>query len=231
MQDIGFDIISDLNLTETDSFEWNDKATSLYCIVAGNISSDLVVVAVVLSHLADIYQGVFFVPGVLEYETATNLVARTEELELISNDTPNVCMLYQHVVLIDGIALLGSNGWGEHDSVTIPDIITTATRLEDFAYLYKSVTKLQRHLDVKKIIIVSSAVPHDDLYFSEKPIIADDRISLSACLAVDTEHKVSHWIFGTQSKYVDTQINNVNYVNNPYSSTSPYWPKRLTLSL
>ena len=41
MQDIGFDIISDLNLQPDDSFNWENKATSLYCIVAGNNSSDL----------------------------------------------------------------------------------------------------------------------------------------------------------------------------------------------
>jgi hypothetical protein len=33
---IGFDLISDLNLSPNDSFNWENKATSLYCIIAGN---------------------------------------------------------------------------------------------------------------------------------------------------------------------------------------------------
>ena len=38
MIDIGFDVISDLNLKRNDSFNWENKATSLYCILSGNIS-------------------------------------------------------------------------------------------------------------------------------------------------------------------------------------------------
>ena len=37
---LGFDIISDLNLSIDDTFTWEDKPTSLYCIVAGNVSND-----------------------------------------------------------------------------------------------------------------------------------------------------------------------------------------------
>jgi len=39
----GFDVISDLNLSENDNFDWEGKPTSLYCVLAGNISSDLTV--------------------------------------------------------------------------------------------------------------------------------------------------------------------------------------------
>ena len=35
MIDIGFDIIGDLNLEPNDSFNWEDKPTSLYCILTG----------------------------------------------------------------------------------------------------------------------------------------------------------------------------------------------------
>lgn len=232
MQVNGFDIISDLNLEPFDDFDWDGKATSLYCIVAGNISSNIEVVLKVLLRLSRIYQGVFFVPGKLEYETATTLTKRTEELSLIADNIPNVCMLHQHVVVIDGVAILGANGWGEiEDRISIPNIVMTAARLEDFTYLRRSLSKLQRHLDIKKIVIVTSAVPHDDLYYKEKPLEVDNQIPLHECLQADTEHKVTNWVFGTYSKTVDTKINSVNYVNNPYSTESPYWPKRITIEI
>ena len=60
MQDIGFDVIGDLNLSINDSFNWENKATSLYCIVAGNISTNLRVVRQTLLHLGQFYQGVFY---------------------------------------------------------------------------------------------------------------------------------------------------------------------------
>ena len=49
---IGFDVISDLNLDAEDSFDWEGKATSLYLIIAGNISSDLRVIHQTLVHLS-----------------------------------------------------------------------------------------------------------------------------------------------------------------------------------
>lgn len=230
MQEIGFDIISDLNLTETDKFTWDNKATSLYCIVAGNISSDMTVLINVLVHLSSKYQGVFFVPGRLEYETATNLTKRTAELSLIAENVPNICMLHQHVIVIDGVAILGTNGWaGIEDTITVNNMVMASARTEDFTYLVKSLHKLQRHLDIKRIIVVTSAIPHDDLYFKEKPARVDNQIPLHECLFSDTEHKVTNWIFGTHHKQVDTYIDSINYLNNPYSSESPYWPKRLSI--
>ena len=41
---IGFDVISDLNLDAEDHFTWEGKATSLYLIIAGNISNDMRVI-------------------------------------------------------------------------------------------------------------------------------------------------------------------------------------------
>ncbi len=41
MLDIGFDIIGDLNLEPNDSFNWENKPTSLYCVLSGNVSSDV----------------------------------------------------------------------------------------------------------------------------------------------------------------------------------------------
>jgi hypothetical protein len=230
MQEIGFDIISDLYLTPDESFSWENKATSLYCIVAGNISKDLRTVIQVLIHLSTKYQGVFFVPGRLEYEECENIVKRTEELNAIALGIPNICMLHQNVVVIDGIALLGTNGWANiENNLTANNIIMSAARYEDFSYLTKCLTKLQRHLDVKKIILITNAIPNIDLYFGEVPENLSDQIPLCEILQADTEHKVTHWVFGTYNKNVDVNSNNINYLNNPYNHSMPYYAKRLSV--
>ena len=86
MLDIGFDIISDLNLEPNDNFNWEDKATSLYCILSGNISSDVQTMVNVLSHLSRFYQGVFYTPGLLEYDSSPlqNINQRTSDIQNIA---------------------------------------------------------------------------------------------------------------------------------------------------
>lgn len=232
MQDIGFDVISDLKLSPGDSFNWEGKATSLYCIVAGNVSSDLRTVLQTLAHVGRFYQGVFYVPGTLEYLTAEYINKRTEELISLVDPIPNVHMLHHNVVIIDGIAVVGANGWNNGgSSTTLEDMGNTAARFEDMAYLNKSIEKLQRHLDVKKIIVVTNAVPHENLYFGEGPELVIDQIPLHIALNSDTEQKVKCWIFGTYDKSADTTIGHINYINNPYLNKNHYWAKRLTLSV
>lgn len=232
MQDIGFDVISDLNLSEDDSFNWENKATSLYCLVAGNVSSDLRTIVQTLAHLGRLYQGVFYVPGPLEYEGTEDVQSRTDQLFNIVNVITNVRMLYRHVLIVDGVAVIGVNGWNHVGNIlTLENLMEAAARHDDITYLHKSIGKLQKHLDVKKIIVMTSGVPSEELYFGETPEIVEDQIPLCAVLGSDTEHKVTHWVFGTYDKTADTYLNNINYVNNPYIKGSPYWAKRLTLSV
>jgi hypothetical protein len=110
MPDIGFDVISDLYLDPNDSFSWENKATSLYCIVAGNLSANIRTVTQVLLHLSTKYQGVFFIPGKLEYENSDDYNLRSLELATIGDSIPNLMMLHQNAVVIDGVDILGSNG-------------------------------------------------------------------------------------------------------------------------
>jgi hypothetical protein len=232
MQEIGFDIISDLNLKPNDSFNWQNKATSLYCIVAGNISNDLRTVIQVLFHLSTMYHGVFFVPGKLEYENTESLTKRTNELLAVSEGIPNVVVLYNNVITVDGIALLGSNGWGNiENKLDMKNTTMTAAKYEDFSYLLKSLGKLQKHLDVKKVVVITSAVPREDLYFGEIPDNVIDQIPLVNILEADTEKKVSHWVFGTYNKPVDLNIDNINYISNSKNQYGPYYAKRLTISI
>lgn len=232
--EIGFDVISDLNLSPDESFNWEGKATSLYCIVAGNISSDLRTIFQTLAHLSRFYQGVFYAIGSLEYDGVKDISYRTEELLSLCRKVPNLAVLDHHVVIIDGIAILGANGWSSNefnlDSDTAVQI--SQSRLEDIAYLNKSVEKLQKHLDVKKILLVTHGVPKKELYFGEHPVnFKNQKIHLDYCLHSDTEGKISHWIFGTYNKVVDTVLNNINYINNSYYKRKPYWAKRITISI
>ena len=232
MHEIGFDIIGELFINPNDSFNWENKASSLYCIVTGNITSDMRVLVQVLAHLAKYYQGVFYVPGILEYETSDNIMERANEIAQICSRIPNVILLHQSVIVIDGVGVMGVNGWSNAGSLSsVPDMVRTAARYEDTKYLNSTLEKLQRHLDVKKIILVSNAVPKEELYFGEEPPVVYDQIPLTSTLHVDTEKKVKHWVFGTYTKSVDTVIDDIQYLNNPYLGNKPYWPKRLTVSV
>lgn len=230
MGEVGFDIIGDINLQQGERFSWENKATSPYCILTGNISSDLNTIIEIVVHMSKRYQGVFFVPGILEYETMEDIDTRTRELLVISDCVPNVCMLHHNVVIIDGVAILGANGWN-HAGEYIPVMDTVDFQLakeDDRYYLEKTLTKLQRHLDVKKIVMVTNTVPMHELYFGEVP--DDEPDELVSLLSADTEKKVSHWVFGTYQKIVDTQCDNVRYVNGPYEKSESFWAKRLTVA-
>lgn len=227
MVEIGFDIIGDLYLDPEDSFDWEGKPTSLYCIVSGNISNDLRTIYQTLSHLSRFYQGVLYVPGLLEYKGFEH-ESRTKEIMGICKKLPKVALLYQHVVVIDNIAIIGANGWNADN----PDDIDHALikdRLDDIAYLNKSIATLQTHLDVKKIVIVTACIPKRQLYFGKIPDHVEDHLYPEYCLTSDTEMKVTHWIFGGVETFTDTVIGAVRYINNPYYNKRPYWPKRIIL--
>lgn len=228
--EIGFDLIGDLNLDPEDSFNWEGKSTSLYCIVTGNVSYDLRTVFQVLSHLSRFYQGIFYVPGLLEYETAIDHETRTRELATLIKRIPKVAILYHHVVIIDGVAILGANGWSADNPNDI-DRELVRDRLEDIAYLDKSILKLQTHLDVKKILVITSCIPGRQLYFGKVPEHTEDHIYPVHCLRSDTEMKVTHWAFGGTERHVDTVINGITYITNPYQKKLPYWAKRINVEI
>jgi hypothetical protein len=232
MNTIGFDLISDLNLSPEDNFNWEGKATSLYCIIAGNISADLHTIKQTLSHLSKFYQGIFYTLGSLEYYNTSDVIKRTKEIYKTCNSIGNLAIMHHHVVVVDGIAVLGVNGWygnTTYDEETAS--ITEVYRNEDILYVKNTLERLQKHLDVKKIVIVSNSVPGIDLYFGEHPDTVDTQLNLNIALLADTENKVSHWLYGTYGKVVDTNINDINYINNGSFKRNPYWAKRITIEI
>jgi len=231
MTTIGFDLISDLNLSPEDSFNWEGKATSLYCIIAGNISEDLRTIRQTLLHLSKFYQGIFYTLGSLEYQNSTDIAKRTEEIHKTCRNIRNLALMHHHVVVIDGIAVIGANGWYGNPLQTDENIsILEVHRNEDILYLKNTIDRLQKHLDVKNIVVVSNSVPSIDLYFGEHPSTIDTQLNLGIALLADTENKVSHWMYGTYGKVVDTTINDINYVNNSSFKRNPYWAKRIEIT-
>lgn len=230
---ISFDLISDLNLQPGDTFDWDGKATSLYCLVAGNISSDIGMISKVLTTLARNYQGVFYIGGSLEYQGVADAHIKALELNRLCKKIRNTAFLHHNVVIIDGVAILGANGW--FGNLKPKDIIESSKfemyMYEDMAYLKTSIEKLQKHLDVKKIFVVTNCVPNEELYFGEIPEDVEGLPPTTLCLLADLEKKVSHWGFGSHKKIVDTVFSGINYVNNPCNKDSPYWAKRIEVEL
>lgn len=224
-----FDIISDLNLSENSNFDWEGKPTSLYCVVAGNISNDLHVLYKTIKHLSTLYQGVFYIDGYLENNNVREKDRVVNEITKIFSKLKNVVYLHNNVVVVEGVALVGVNGHYDNLEGNEQEYTNSKTsRYDDLAYLQKTIEKLQLHIDVRQIVIISNSVPSIDLYFGETPYMNPDEISLNFVLDSDTEHKVTTWVFGTHKKIVDTRINGINYFNNPNLGTI-YHPKRVNI--
>ena len=227
---IGFDIISDLNLSEGDSFDWEGKATSLYCIVPGNISDDLDVFKNTLITLSKHYQGIFFIEGILEHNTIKNRTQRCKEINKICKSIKNVVYLHDNVVVVEGIALVGANGWfGNYiPEDALSEIELQVAGYEDVSYLGSTVKKLQLHNDVTRIMMITSSVPSTKLFYGEIPKIYND-CTLTSALKMDTEQKVTHWVFANTEKIIDTTFDSINYINNPCYKRSPYYARRIDI--
>jgi len=228
----GFDIISDLHLSAGHTFDWADKATSLYCLVPGNISSDLTVVEEVLLNLSDHYQGIFYIDGALEHTAITSRKSLVKEITKLCRPLKKVVYLHDNVVIVEGVALIGLNGWhGNYlpvDSAAEVELICAS--YEDFSYLYNTIGTVQDHAEVKKIVVMSNSVPLNKLFYGEIPKIYSD-VSPEDTLEGDTEKKISHWVFGTSQKIIDTTFDSINYVNNPCYNRSPYYAKRIEMDV
>jgi hypothetical protein len=131
------------------------------------------------------------------------------------------------VVVVDGIALVGLNGWFGNYQHNSDDekFQAKCNRYDDVIYLERTLEKLQLHVDVRKIIIVSNSVPAKELYYGESSI--DDDLEPNSVLDTDTEGKITYWVFGSYGKIVDTNIRGINYINNPKYDSNPYYPKRI----
>ena len=228
---IGFDLISDLNLSENDDFNWENKPTSLYCLIAGNISSDIKTVEKTLKHLSSVYYGVFYVPGTLEFSAIMDYRRRNNEISRMCKRLNNVAFLHHHVVIVDGIAILGCTGYYGTENIEEFETLHKVNMFDDLVYLKNSIERLQKHLDVKKILILTNTIPNQFLYFGKVPNDIITIPELSMTLFSDSEAKVECWAYGSYTDIVDTKIANINYVCNPGNGRNPYWAKRIDIEI
>lgn len=226
---IGFDLISDLNLDIDNQFTWENKATSLYCLLAGNVSSDLQILENALIELSKYYHGIFYVPGSLEFSNITDYKKHIVDLSNICSRMFNVAFLHHHAIIIDGIAILGCAGYYGTETQGDFESLHNVHRFEDFIYLKTVISRLQKHLDIKKIILITNAVPNNFLYFGKIPDSVEGLPELSMTIANDSEFKISHWVYGKYNDIVDIEMNGINYVCNPYNKIRPYYPKRINV--
>ena len=226
----GFDVISDLHLDPNDSFNWEGKSTSMYCIIAGNISDNTEKIRQTLLHLSSYYQAIFYIPGSLEYSNPYNIKHTNEELARVCRGIHNVIYMHNHVVVIEDCAVFGVSGWYDNRSENddpLVEIIGQKHRLSDYDYIKNTLIRLSLHDEIKHVVIVSNNVPSRQLYFGQCPTHIEDRVDFTSALFRDSEQKVSHWIYGWDKKTADVKIGIVNYINNAYWGRRPYWPKRI----
>lgn len=256
-----FDLISDLHVETWGTFDWTGQATSPFCIVAGDIAQDRDLVIDVLLKLSLCYQAVFYIDGNDEHKdyqedlgiSYQNLVHRISKI-------PNVVYLQDNVVVVDGVAILSTNGWWGFDFDLDIDSDQTALWCQhkynisaqavqnialmasnDAAYMLSSIKRLQKHNDVKKIVVVTHTVPDPALIAHDIGLNGNMRFNtmgnryMMQALGVDTERKVHTWCFGHYHGSVDQTRGNVRFVNNcrgrgdtPYSQYV-YHPLRIVI--
>jgi predicted phosphodiesterase len=235
-----FDLISDLHVETWNGFDWADQATSPYCVVAGDISRDRQTLLRTLKHLGTCYAGVFYIDGNDEHRhDMENLGDSYQDLDSSIKKIPNVVYMQDNVVIINGVALLATNGWWSYDFdpdsdpeqalqwykdyVKISDSAARSLRsmaYHDAAYLANSVKKLQTHQEVNHIVVISHTVPAPWLAEHDIELVGTHRYSclgnqqLQLALDEDTENKIHTWCFGHYHKSVDRDFGGVRYVNN-----------------
>lgn len=241
MMNVAFDLISDLHVESwNEEFDWEGMPTSPYCIVAGDVSKDRDTLVKVLTHLGRCYQAVFYIDGNdehMHYIDNLNLSYATLAAQIAK--IPNVVYLQDNVVVVDGVAVLGTNGWWGFDFDLSVDPTSSAQWWQekhavsgnairsiakmattDATYMVSSVKRLQKHNDVKKIVMVTHTVPLPDLIMHDIELDGSVKFNamgnsyMSQAFEADDRNKIHTWCFGHYHGSVDQLHQGVRYVNN-----------------
>lgn len=255
-----FDLISDLHADHL-PLDWRHQATSPVCVVAGDVAQDRELLIKTLRHLGQNYQAVFYIDGNEEHRrTLNHLKSSYEQLKKDLRGIPNVLYMQDNVVILQGVALIATNAWYSFDYDSQFPIDQVQQKIcqyyeitndaadeilrmsvSDARYFESSITRLQTHLDVKKIVLISHYVPHGDFLTHDLDMAGTYRINASVnrfiphCLQADTENKVTTWCFGHYHQPVDRVKDGIRYVCNPRGRhgtkwyRSPYYPQRIEI--
>ena len=173
---IHFDLISDLHVdTWDEEFSWEGKATSLYAVVAGDISRERADIRPVLTEISKHYLMTIFVDGNDEHRWSLDDLGESyRTLEEDIGDIENVIWLRDNSLVIDNVAFVGTNGWTSFDFAEDNSYLENKRWLEDrykistyagqqieamamsdAGFLCRTIKKLQTHIDVKNCIDIS----------------------------------------------------------------------------
>jgi hypothetical protein len=244
-----FDLISDLHVETWDNFDWTGQPTSPYCVVAGDVSKDHDRVVQTLDHLNECYAGVFYIDGNDEHryqleDLGSSYRSLTHKLKALDG----VVYLQDNVVIINGVAILATNGWWSYDfnpaieydaaqewfreytqSSQIACDSITGIAYHDATYLTNSIKKLQTHQEVKSIVVVSHTLPAAWLCSHDPDLAESPRFNcmgnphLQLALDEDTENKIKVWSFGHYHCPVDRDFAGIRYVSNPRGRGDTVW--------
>lgn len=244
-----FDLISDLHVESwPDPFDWTHKATSPWCVVAGDVARQRENLVQVLTHLGQCYQAVFYIDGNDEhYGRYDNFAASYSEIKKLVAKIPGVVYLQDNVVIINDIAVMGTNGWWgfdldtEQDNLSVMDwwcdtfelpkhvpVAIHGMNRGDAVYINRSLARLQDE-DVKHVVIVTHTVPdarliaHDPQLTGQPMFNVMGNRHMTAALGSDLANKVHTWCFGHYHGSVDQIHNGIRYVNNCRGRLNTPW--------
>jgi predicted phosphodiesterase len=235
-----FDLISDLHIETWQDFDLTNRATSPVCVVAGDVARDHESLRNTLQHLSRCYNTVFYIDGNEEHKNNWyDLDSNYSNIAETMADLENVVFLQDNLIVLNGVAIVATNGWWTWDFNPNVDFEQsqmwfcdhygaprhtaqeiTVRALSDARFLSQSIERLQLYPDVKKIIVVTHTVPRFDLVRHSTDLVESLRVNtlgnslVTTCLEQDLERKVSHWCFGHFHSAVDQVIDGVRYVNN-----------------
>lgn len=236
-----FDLISDLHVdTWSKKFNWQDNVTSPYCVVVGDVGRDRALVLETLRHLTTCYQAVFYIDGNEEHrDSIENINHSYKTLTQQLGKIPNLVYLQDNLAVVEGVALLATNGWWNfdfdptvnydesvawyQDETGMSDSAIKQIKLmhsNDAQYMLNSVKRLQSHRDVQRIVMISHTVPRPELIEHDPNLTGKLRFNVMGNSLMrwiqdaDTENKIHTWCFGHYHGDVDQVRNNIRYVNN-----------------
>ena len=243
-----FDLISDLHIDHK-GLDWTQQSTSPICVVAGDVARDPQLLCDTLAHLAENYVAVLYIDGNEEHrDNLYDIGAHYSVLKNQIESIPRVTFLHDNVVIINGVAFLGTNAWwsfdwdsrfdpeecrlGLQEYYNIDHRATDqimAMAINDHRYLSQSIKKLQTIPDVKRIVVASHTIPDGSLVFHDPDMSSNWRLNagvnsyIRTALIEDTEHKVCCWCFGHYHWPVDQDLDGIRYICNPRGRFGTRW--------
>lgn len=247
-----FDLISDLHIeTWDEKLNWKNLATSLACVVAGDVSRDPDIIVETLQELGQAYKTVLYIDGNDEHRwNLHDLPDHYNVLSQLISEIPNIHYLRDTVAVIDGVGFVGVNGWWTYDFDT-PESYTNSRRwfeerykvgslesanaealaMTDAKYLNTTIKNLQIHNDIEHLVIVSHTVPSPELISHDIELEGTHMLNcagnahLISALNEDTEAKVHTWCFGHYHNDINTMFKGIRFLNNCRGRGGTNWSK------